>query len=98
MQLSLNLDPIIKTKTELYKGWEIVANQRQKEKIIREGVTKLYQERYNQHWSEFKVDFYFETIIYRVGVARCICGENSGCKDFDIAIQCTKKYIDRFNS
>lgn len=36
MQLSLNLDPIIKTETEFYKGWKIVANQREKSLMVKE--------------------------------------------------------------
>lgn len=57
MQLSLNLDPIIATKTEFYKGWEIVANQRQKKRMVREGVSEFYRQRYNQQWAEYQVDF-----------------------------------------
>jgi len=99
MQLSLNLDPIIATKTEVYKGWEIVAHQRQKSRMVREGVSEFYRQRYNQNWSEYKVDFYIETIIYKSkhpNNGQYICGEMSGCWNFDIAFECTKTYIDNF--
>jgi len=45
MQLSLNLDPIIATKTEIYKGWEIIARKRQKSRMVREGVSEFYRQR-----------------------------------------------------
>ena len=98
-QLSLNLDPIIETQTEFYKGWEIVANQRERKQIIREGLSKFYQQRYNQQWAEFQIDYYFETIIYKFKHpcnGQGICGQISGCWSLDIAIECTKKYIDNF--
>jgi hypothetical protein len=101
MQLSLNLDPIINTKTEVYKGWEIVAYQRAKSLIVKEAVSEFYRQRYNQIWSEYKVNYYYETIIYQPkhpSDGKYICGEHSGCWNFDIAIECTKKYIDHFYS
>ncbi len=100
MQLSLNLDPIIETKTEYYKGWKIVANQRAKKRIIREGVSEFYRQRYNQQWAEYQVDYYFETTIHKPkhpNNGQGICGEHSGCWNLDIAIECTKTYIDNFN-
>jgi len=101
MQLSLNLDPILQTKNELYKGWKIVAYKRQKPRMVREGVTERYRQRYNQNWSEFKVEYYFETYIYKPkhpNNGQGVCGIMSGCWNIEIAIECTKTYIDNFFS
>ncbi|WP_308253329.1 hypothetical protein [Geminocystis sp. GBBB08] len=49
--------------------------------MVKESVSEFYRQRYNQNWSQYKVDYYYETIIFKPKHSwdgKFICGLHSG--------------------
>ncbi len=92
-QLEIDFAPVLGTEYLKYKGYKITAKQKQRKTIIYEEATRHYQQRYNLSHSCFTSSSYWETEIQGHGI---ICGVSSDCFSLEVAIECTKQYIESF--
>ena len=98
MQLTINFDPILETHSVSYNGFIITATKREKQLRLYDGASKRYQQRYNMMRVCYRVNNYWQTNIKGKGQNHDVCGEYSDCFSLEIAIECTKKYIDHHYS